>query len=61
MTGVTIGEVDADWKVVPGTEKYFDVDTICVAVGLSPMSQLLSMAGCDMVDDLQARRLCAGV
>ena len=26
----------------PGTEKYFDVDTICVAVGLSPMSQLLS-------------------
>lgn len=51
VTGVTIGEVDADWKVVPGTEKYFDVDTICVAVGLSPMSQLLSMAGCDMVDD----------
>lgn len=51
VTGVTIGEVDADWKVVPGTEKYFDVDTICVAVGLSPMSQLLSMSGCDMVDD----------
>lgn len=51
VTGVTIGEIDADWKVVPGTEKYFDVDTICVAVGLSPMSQLLSMAGCDMVDD----------
>ena len=51
VTGVTIGEVDAHWQVIPGTEKHFDVDTICVAVGLSPMSQLLSMAGCEMVDD----------
>ena len=51
VTGVTIGEVDKSWQIVPGTEKHFDVDTICVAVGLSPMSQLLDMAGCDMVDD----------
>ncbi len=50
VTGVTIGEVDSAWKLVPGTEKYFDVDTICLAVGLSPMSQLLSMAGCKMKD-----------
>ena len=48
---VTIGEVDSRWQVIPGTEKAFDVDTVCVAVGLSPMSQLLSMAGCEMVDD----------
>ena len=51
VEGVTIGEVDSHWQVIPGTEKHFDVDTICVAVGLSPMSQLLSMAGCEMVDD----------
>ncbi len=51
VEGVTIGEVDAHWQVIPGTEKHFDVDTVCVAVGLSPMSQLLSMAGCEMVDD----------
>ena len=51
VTGVTIGEVDDHWQVKPGTEKHFDVDTICVAVGLSPMSQLLQMAGCKMVDD----------
>lgn len=50
ITGVTIGEVDSSWKIVKGTEKHFDVDTICVAVGLSPMSQLLKMAGCDMVE-----------
>lgn len=51
VTGVTIGKVGPDWKVVPGTEKHFDVDTICLAVGLSPMSQLAAMAGCEMADD----------
>lgn len=51
VTGVTIGEVDSRFQVIPGTEKYFDVDTICVAVGLSPMSQLLKMAGCDMEEN----------
>ncbi len=50
VTGVTIGEVGPDWKIKPGTEKYFDVDTICLAVGLSPMSQLLKQAGCEMKD-----------
>lgn len=50
VTGVTIGEVGLDWKVIPGTEKHFDVDTICLAVGLSPMSQLLKQAGCEMTD-----------
>lgn len=51
VTGVTIGQVGQDWQVIKGTEKHFDVDTICLAVGLSPMSQLLKMAGCDMVED----------
>ena len=40
VTGVTIGQVGPDMRVIPGTEKYFDADTICLAVGLSPMSQL---------------------
>lgn len=50
VTGVVIGEVDNKWNIVPGTEKHFEADTICLAVGLSPMSQLLKMAGCHMVD-----------
>ena len=50
VTGVTIGQVGPDWKIIPGTEKHFDVDTICLAVGLSPMSQLLDQAGCKMKD-----------
>lgn len=51
VTGVTIAEVDEHFQFIPGTEKYFDVDTICLAVGLSPMSQLLKMAGCEMEDN----------
>jgi thioredoxin reductase/Fe-S-cluster-containing hydrogenase component 2 len=50
VTGVTIGEVDKSWKIVPGTERHFAVDAICMAVGLSPMAQLLKMAGCEMED-----------
>ena len=50
VTGVTIGQVGPDMRVIPGTEKYFDADTICLAVGLSPMSQLLKQAGCAMED-----------
>lgn len=50
VTGVVIGQVGPDWKLIPGTEKHFEVDTICVAVGLSPMSQLLKQAGCEMKD-----------
>ena len=50
VTGVTIAEVDYKFHFIEGTEKHFDVDTICMAVGLSPMSQLLKQAGCDMKD-----------
>lgn len=51
VTGVTIAEVDNHFQFIPGTEQHFDVDTICLAVGLSPMSQLLKMAGCKMEDN----------
>lgn len=50
VEGVVIAQVDSKWNPIPGTEKHFDVDTICMAVGLSPMSQLTRMAGCKMVD-----------
>ena len=50
VTGVTIARVDERFQFVPGTEKHFDVDTVCVAVGLSPMSQLFKMGGCATAD-----------
>lgn len=51
VTGVTIAELDEHFCFIPGTEKHFEVDTICLAVGLAPMSQLLKMAGCRMEDN----------
>lgn len=51
VEGVIIGQVDEHYHLIEGTEKHFDIDTICVAVGLSPMAELLSMAGCAMVED----------
>lgn len=51
VTGVTIAEVDEKFQFVPGSEKHFEVDTICLAVGLSPMFRLLKMAGCNMEDN----------
>jgi thioredoxin reductase/Fe-S-cluster-containing hydrogenase component 2 len=50
VTGAVIAETDKDFKPISGTKKHLDVDTICIAVGLSPMSQLLRAAGCEMVD-----------
>ena len=43
-----IAQVDEHFQPIPGTEKELDVDTICIAVGLTPMSQLASNATCDM-------------
>lgn len=42
----TIARVDEDWRPIPGTEQTLEVDTICLAVGLSPLSELAWMAGC---------------
>ena len=41
-----IAEVDEEWNVRPGTEEMIDVDTICLAVGLSPNCELAFQAGC---------------
>jgi thioredoxin reductase len=39
-------EVDEAWHPIAGTEKVLEVDTICLAVGLSPLGELAWMAGC---------------
>jgi len=51
VDGATIIQVDGAWQPISGTEKHFDVDTICIAVGLNPMTQLLRMSGCSMVHE----------
>ena len=49
VEGAVVAEVDDTWQPIPGTEKTFEVDTICLAVGLNPMTQLARMAGARMV------------
>lgn len=43
-----IAELDENWNVVDGSEKEMEVDTITLAVGLSPSYKLLHQAGCDI-------------
>jgi len=49
VSSATIARVDEHWQPVPNTEQRLDVDLICLAVGLSPMSELAWMAGCQCV------------
>ena len=50
VTDAVIAQVDSHFSPIPGTEQHLNVDTICIAVGLSPMSQLSRIAGCEMLD-----------
>ena len=50
VTGAVIAQVDSHFQPIAGTEKRLEVDTICMAVGLSPMSQLTGMVKCRMED-----------
>lgn len=37
--------LDKNWNQIPGTEKTLEVDTICIAAGMRPLSQLAWMYG----------------
>lgn len=41
----TIAALDDTMKSIPGTEKTFDVDVVCLAAGLRPLSELVWMLG----------------
>jgi len=39
VESVSVARLDSDWKVVPGTHKTFDVDTVLIAVGLAEVNE----------------------
>jgi thioredoxin reductase len=41
-----VAQVNEEWQPIPGTEQILDVDTVCLAVGLSPLAELAWLAGC---------------
>jgi len=49
VTGAVIVKVNKKWQPIKGTEKKLKVDMICLAVGLTPLSELLYQAGCKIV------------
>lgn len=48
VEGVTVATVGPDRKPVPGTEMYFDCDTVLLSVGLIPENELTRTAGIEM-------------
>ncbi len=47
VESVEIAAVDKNWNCIKGSELIFEADTVCLAVGLNPMSELVFMAGCE--------------
>jgi sarcosine oxidase subunit alpha len=48
VEGAVIVKIDEEWRMISGTETSLEVDTICLAVGLSPTIDLLLQAGCQI-------------
>lgn len=48
IEAVVLHRLDEKYRPIPGTEKTFSCDLLCLAVGLSPLSEILSQADCQM-------------
>jgi sarcosine oxidase, subunit alpha len=48
VTGAVLCDVDDQFQIKPGTEREIEVDTICLSVGLSPLSELVTLSGADI-------------
>ncbi|WP_227937652.1 NAD(P)/FAD-dependent oxidoreductase [Alkalihalobacillus deserti] len=46
VEGVRIAEISAAGEIIPGKEKVVSADFVCIAGGLTPMSELAAVAGC---------------
>lgn len=49
VTSAVICRVDEHLQPLPATEKEIPVDTVCLAVGLTPLAELAMIAGCTMI------------
>jgi sarcosine oxidase subunit alpha len=48
LEAAVVCEVDEKFRPIPGTETRYDVDVMCISVGLSPLNELLAMRGVEM-------------
>lgn len=49
LEGIELVKLGRDWQYLEGTEKYLETEVLCIAVGLSPLAELLWQAKCQMV------------
>ena len=43
-------KLDENWQEIKNSEEEIETDVLCISVGLSPLHQLMSMAGAKMLD-----------
>lgn len=48
VSSALIAQVDDSFAPIPGTQRELKVDTVCLAVGLSPLTTLAEVAGCQV-------------
>ena len=48
LEGITVSEVDENMKIIEGTEKDYDCDTLILSVGLIPENELSLKAGVEL-------------
>lgn len=48
VEGVVVAEVDADLKPIPGTETYYECDTLLLSIGLIPENELSTKANIEI-------------
>jgi D-hydroxyproline dehydrogenase subunit alpha len=51
LEAVVVADVDAEWRVIPGTERTLEADTLCLSYGFLPAPQLPRLAGCRIAYD----------
>jgi thioredoxin reductase len=49
VEGVIVVELDGSMAQKPGSEQFIEADTVCIAVGLNPLTELAWLAGCEFV------------
>ncbi|HIE30570.1 TPA: FAD-dependent oxidoreductase [Candidatus Poribacteria bacterium] len=47
VESAVIAKLNPGWQPIEGTEREFEVDTICLSVGLTPLAEIALMAGCE--------------
>ncbi|MGM0900482.1 MAG: NAD(P)/FAD-dependent oxidoreductase [Bacillota bacterium] len=46
VEGVRTADIDPHGNIIPGTEKVYEADFVCIAGGLYPLAELTAVAGC---------------